>query len=88
LSAADTKQRGGRHDLEASAAKVAAASAALTAALTAMEIGGGWAYVEDLEFARLLRDSALFIAGEGSNSVLTSLVGGRLVNAEPSLSWI
>ena len=88
LSAADTTQRGGRHDLEASAAKVAAASAALTAALTAMEIGGGWAYAEDLEFARLLRDSALFIAGEGSNSVLTSLVGGRLVNAEPSLSWI
>lgn len=88
LAAARAKQAGGRRDIEAASAKVAAGDAALHAALAGMELGGGWAYVEDLEFSRFLRDSALFIAGEGSNAVLTDLVGTRLAKAGPSRDWI
>lgn len=88
LAAARAKQAGGRRDIEAASAKVAAGEAAMHAALAGMELGGGWAYVEDLEFSRFLRDSALFIAGEGSNAVLTDLVGTRAAKAGPSRDWI
>lgn len=88
LAAARAKQAGGRRDIEAASAKVAAGEAAIHAALAGMELGGGWAYIEDLEFSRFLRDSALFIAGEGSNAVLADLVGARLAKAGPSRDWI
>jgi alkylation response protein AidB-like acyl-CoA dehydrogenase len=88
LAAARAKQEGGRRDVEAASAKVVAGEAAIHAALAGMELGGGWAYVEDLEFSRFLRDSALFIAGEGSNAVLTDLIGTRLAKTGPSRDWI
>jgi alkylation response protein AidB-like acyl-CoA dehydrogenase len=88
LAAARAKQEGGRRDVEAASAKVVAGQAAIHAALAGMELGGGWAYVEDLEFSRFLRDSALFIAGEGSNAVLTDLIGTRLAKTGPSRDWI
>lgn len=86
--AAERKNSGGRHDQETSAAKIVATEAAMHAATVAMELGGGMGYTEDLDFARHLRDAALFLAGEGANSVLEGLVGARLVASEPDLAWI
>lgn len=86
--AAERKNAGGRHDQEASAAKIVATDAALHAATVAMELGGGMGYTEDLDFARHLRDAALFLAGEGANSVLEGLVGSRIVTSQPDLAWI
>jgi alkylation response protein AidB-like acyl-CoA dehydrogenase len=86
--ACERKAAGGRHDTETSAAKAVATEAAMHASLTAMELGGGLGYTEDLDFARHLRDAALFLAGEGANSVLEGLIGARMVHAEPDLHWI
>ena len=86
--ASDRKAAGGRHDVETSAAKAVATEAALHASLAAMELGGGAGYTEDLDFARHLRDAALFLAGEGANSVLEGLIGARMVHADPDLAWI
>jgi alkylation response protein AidB-like acyl-CoA dehydrogenase len=86
--AASAKNDGGRHDVETSSAKVAAADAAVAASLMAMELGGGAGYTEDLDFARHLRDATLFLAGEGPNTLLDSLIGARMVEATPDLAWI
>jgi len=85
---ADRKNTGGRCDVETAAAKTVATDAALHAALTAMELGGGMGYTEEFDFARHLRDAALFLAGEGANSLLESLIGARMVAAEPDLAWV
>lgn len=86
--AAERKNAGGRHDVETSTAKIVATQAALHAATTAMELGGGMGYTEELDFARHLRDAALFLAGEGANSVLEALVGARTVQDGSDLAWI
>jgi alkylation response protein AidB-like acyl-CoA dehydrogenase len=88
LFAAERKAAGGRHDTEASSAKMVATDAAMYAATTAMELGGGMGYTEELDFARHLRDAALFLAGEGANSVLENLVGARMSDAQPDLAWV
>lgn len=88
LLAADRKNAGGRHDVETSAAKIVATEAALQVSLTAMELGGGMGYTEDLDFARHLRDAALFLAGEGANSLLESLVGARTVRSSSDPEWV
>lgn len=85
---AERKGRGGRHDVETSAAKAVATDAALQVSLTAMELGGGMGYTEDLDFARHLRDAALFLAGEGANSLLESLIGARMVTSKPDPDWV
>jgi alkylation response protein AidB-like acyl-CoA dehydrogenase len=79
--AAADKQGGGRHDVVTSAAKVFAAETAVEAALMAMELHGGAGYTSDADVERYLRDATLYLAGEGSNTVLTDLVGRRLVRA-------
>lgn len=86
--AADRKNAGGRHDAETSTAKILATDAVMHAATTAMELGGGAGYTEDLDFARHLRDAALFLAGEGAGGVLESLVGARIAAGESALAWI
>jgi alkylation response protein AidB-like acyl-CoA dehydrogenase len=88
LWSAVLKQGGGRHDVETSSAKVVATDAAIAATLKAMELAGGSGYTEDYRFARILRDAALFLAGEGSNGVLNGLIGSRMVSSEKNLAWI
>ncbi|MCA4134815.1 acyl-CoA dehydrogenase family protein [Arthrobacter sp. M4] len=87
-AAANAKQAGGRHDLETSSAKVFAADAAVKASLTAMELAGGNGYLEDNRFAQLLRDAALFLAGEGSNGVLNALIGHKISHGTKDLAWL
>jgi alkylation response protein AidB-like acyl-CoA dehydrogenase len=88
LWAAHKKELGGRRDWETSAAKVFSSETALNAAVRAMKLGGGAGYTEDYDFARLLRDAALYIAGEGANGVLLDLIGRRLSTSQPSIDWI
>jgi alkylation response protein AidB-like acyl-CoA dehydrogenase len=88
LWAAGRKNEGGRHDVETSSAKVVAAEAAVDIALKAMELAGGSGYMEDNRFARLLRDAALFMAGEGPNGVLNALIGKKIASGRTDLSWI
>lgn len=88
LWAASRKSEGGRHDVETSSAKIVAAEAAVEAALKAMELAGGNGYMEDHRFARILRDATLFLAGEGSNSVLNGLVGSKIASGQTDLAWI
>ena len=88
LQAAADKASGGRHDAVASAAKVFSADAAVAAALAAMELHGGAGYLTDHDPERFLRDATLYLAGEGSNGLLTDLVGRRLLTTGPSLEWI
>ncbi|MBA6440771.1 acyl-CoA dehydrogenase family protein [Streptomyces sp. GMR22] len=88
LRAASDKAVGGRHDAITSAAKVFSADTAVAAALAAMELHGGAGYLTDHAPERFLRDATLYLAGEGSNGLLTDLVGRRLLTTDTSLDWI
>ncbi|WP_190813046.1 acyl-CoA dehydrogenase family protein [Saccharopolyspora pogona] len=88
MQAVAEKQRGGRHDAVTSAAKVFAAETAVDTALAAMEIHGGSGYLTENDPERFLRDATLYLAGEGANSVLTDLVGRRLVTGGLPPEWI
>ena len=88
LQGATEKQRGGRHDVVTSAAKVFAAETAVETALSVMEIHGGSGYLIENDPERFLRDATLYLAGEGANAVLTDLVGRRLVADGVPPDWI
>lgn len=88
LQAASDKASGGRHDAVTSAAKVFSSDTAVAAALAAMELHGGAGYLTEHAPERFLRDATLYLAGEGSNALLTDLVGRRLLTTDPSLEWI
>lgn len=59
-------------------AKVFSSEAAVTNALEAMDVVGGYSYMQDYPFEKLLRDAKLNTIYEGSNDMLRHLAGMRM----------
>jgi alkylation response protein AidB-like acyl-CoA dehydrogenase len=78
-SAALAKDRGARVDLEAGMAKLFATEAAMSAALEAMRIHGGYGYTTDLPIERYFRDAPLLLIGEGTNEIQKTVIARQLL---------
>ena len=59
--------------------KVFASEAAVTNALEAMDVVGGYSYMRDYPFEKLLRDAKLNTIYEGSNDMLRHIAGRQLI---------
>lgn len=67
---------------KAAVAKVKASETAVYAGQRAIELAGGYGYVQDSRIERHLRDALLARIGEGANEVLTSVVIPRVLYME------
>lgn len=84
--AADALSRG-RADAETGMAKIFASEAALSNAIDAMKVHGGYSYSTEYEIERLYRDSILMSIGEGTNDVLRMQVARALVAGNAKIGW-
>ena len=78
---ADRKQRGERHTLESSMAKYFASEAAVRAANAAVQVHGGYGYVDEFVVGKLLRDARVTTLYEGTSQIQKLLIG-RAVTGE------
>ncbi len=75
---ADRKQRGERHTLESSMAKYFASEAAVRAANAAVQVHGGYGYVDEFVVGKLLRDARVTTLYEGTSQIQKLLIGRAL----------
>jgi alkylation response protein AidB-like acyl-CoA dehydrogenase len=78
---ADRKQRGEKHTLESSIAKYFASEAAVRAANAAVQVHGGYGYVDEFVVGKLLRDARVTTLYEGTSQIQKLLIG-RAVTGE------
>jgi alkylation response protein AidB-like acyl-CoA dehydrogenase len=78
---ADRKQRGEGHTLESSMAKYFASEAAVRAANAAVQVHGGYGYVDEFVVGKLLRDARVTTLYEGTSQIQQLLIG-RAVTGE------
>ncbi|MGN6131444.1 MAG: acyl-CoA dehydrogenase family protein [Nocardioidaceae bacterium] len=78
-NAADRFDAGERVDLEAGMAKLFASEMAMTAALNAVRIHGGYGYSTEFDVERYFRDAPLMIVGEGTNEIQREVIARQLV---------
>ncbi|MFJ3666869.1 acyl-CoA dehydrogenase family protein [Streptomyces sp. NPDC090106] len=76
--AASRADGGARVDTESGMAKLFASETAITAALDAMRLHGGYGYSKEFVVERLYRDAALMSIGEGTNDILRTVIAKRL----------
>jgi alkylation response protein AidB-like acyl-CoA dehydrogenase len=81
--AAQALDRGERCDYEAGMAKLFATEAALSNAIEAMRIHGGYGYSKEFIVERLYRDAPLLCIGEGTNEIQRLLIARRLIEQNP-----
>lgn len=81
LQAAVMSDRGQRHTLEGSIAKLYASEAASRATDRALQICGGWGYTRDTTVERCWRDARLCEIGEGSSEVQRLIISRTLIKA-------
>ncbi len=81
--AARALDRGERCDYEAGMAKLFATEAALSNAIEAMRIHGGYGYSKEFIVERLYRDAPLLCIGEGTNEIQRLLIAKRLIERNP-----
>ena len=74
--------RQGRADGATGMAKIFCSEVALEAAITAMQVHGGYGYSTEFEVERLYRDAILMSIGEGTNDVLRTVVAKSLLKGE------
>lgn len=79
LHAAAACDAGRRADLEAGMAKVFASEVAMTAALTAVRIHGGYGYSTEFDAERYFRDAPLMLVGEGTNEIQRNVIARQLI---------
>ncbi len=79
LYAARCYESGARADLEAGMAKLFASETAMTIALDAIRIHGGYGYSTEFDVERYFRDAPLMIVGEGTNEIQRSVIVRELV---------
>jgi len=79
LQAAELFDQGERADLEAGMAKLFASEVAMSSALTAIRIHGGYGYSTEFDVERLFRDAPLMIVGEGTNEIQRNIIAQQLV---------
>ncbi|PXY27692.1 acyl-CoA dehydrogenase family protein [Prauserella muralis] len=70
---------GQRADLEAGMAKLFASETAMTIALNAVRIHGGYGYSTEFDVERYFRDAPLMIVGEGTNEIQRDVITRQLV---------
>ncbi|MBV9593588.1 MAG: acyl-CoA dehydrogenase family protein [Actinobacteria bacterium] len=73
----------GRADMETGMAKLFASETAMTIALDAMRIHGGYGYSTEFDIERYFRDAPLMIVGEGTNEILRGVIARQLVQRHP-----
>ncbi|HVF05612.1 MAG TPA: acyl-CoA dehydrogenase family protein [Frankiaceae bacterium] len=78
---ADKMQRGERYTLEASMAKYFASEAAVRSANAAVQVHGGYGYVDEFVVGKLLRDARVTTLYEGTSQIQKLLIG-RAITGE------
>ena len=78
LKAAWLKDTGQHYSLEASYAKLFGSEMSTKAALEAIQIHGGYGYINEFPVGRYLRDSKLLEIGEGTSEVIRLVIARRL----------
>lgn len=81
--AADTYDEGRRSDMEAGMAKLFASETAMSIALDAMRVHGGYGYSTEFDIERYFRDAPLMIIGEGTNEIQRNVIARQLVGRYP-----
>jgi len=79
LYAAREADAGRRVDMEAGMAKLFASETAMTIALNAVRIHGGYGYSTEFDVERYFRDAPLMIVGEGTNEIQRNVIAAQLV---------
>ncbi len=79
LHAARRYDSGERADLEAGMAKLFASETAMTIALDAVRVHGGYGYSTEFDVERYFRDAPLMIVGEGTNEIQRDVIARQLV---------
>jgi len=82
---ADRKQRGEGHTLESSMAKYFASEAAVRAANAAVQVHGGYGYVDEFVVGKLLRDARVTTLYEGTSQIQKLLIG-RAITGESAFT--
>jgi alkylation response protein AidB-like acyl-CoA dehydrogenase len=77
--AAEAFDRGGRCDMEAGMAKLAATEAALENSIESMRIHGAYGYSKEFDIERLYRDAPLLLIGEGTNELQRIIIARQLI---------
>jgi alkylation response protein AidB-like acyl-CoA dehydrogenase len=78
-SAAESKDRGERCDMEAGMAKLFATETAQYCALESMRIHGGFGYTKEFNVERYYRDAPLLLIGEGTNEIQRTIIAKQLI---------
>ena len=81
LPACVMSDRGQKHTLESSVAKLFASEAASRACDRALQICGGWGYTRDTQVERCWRDARLCEIGEGSSEIQRLIISRTLLKA-------
>ena len=76
--AATTADRGGRYTVEASYAKYFASEVAVRAANAALQVHGGYGYVDEYPVGKYLRDARVTTLYEGTSQIQKLLIGRAL----------
>jgi alkylation response protein AidB-like acyl-CoA dehydrogenase len=79
LHAARCVDSGARSDMEAGMAKLFCSETAMSIALDAIRIHGGYGYSTEFDVERYFRDAPLMIVGEGTNEIQRNVIVGQLV---------
>ena len=74
---------GARADMEAGMAKLFASETAMTIALDAVRIHGGYGYSTEFDVERYFRDAPLMIVGEGTNEIQRNVIARQLISRCP-----
>jgi len=75
---ADLKQRGEKYTTAASMAKFYASEVCVRAANNAVQVHGGYGYVDEFVVGKLLRDARVTTLYEGTSQVQKLLIGRAL----------
>jgi butyryl-CoA dehydrogenase len=76
--AAWLRDRGRPFTTEAAIAKLYASEAAVTAAREAVQVHGGYGYMEEFPVARFYRDSKVLEIGEGTSEIMRWIIARDL----------
>jgi len=84
--AATAADSGGRHTLESSIAKYYASEAAVRAANAAVQIHGGYGYLDEYPVGKYLRDARVTTLYEGTSQIQKLIIGRTLTGASAFVS--
>lgn len=77
--AAEKKDSGGRYSYEAAMAKLKASRTANYVSSMAVQLHGGYGYIQDYDVERMMRDARITEIYEGTSEVMQMVIGGSLL---------